>query len=309
VALEFWTAAEVDQYLARRFPAHALPSELACVLHRSTEGNPLFLVDTVDDLIDQGRLRELEGRWELVGPVDEVAARAPKTLWQLVETQVDRLTADEQEVLVAASVAGVEFSAALTAAAGIDTSHAELRCAALARRGQFLRAVGEAEWPDGTVAERYAFIHALYQQVLYARVSVGARAGLHLRAGERLERGYGARGGEIAAELAVHFERGRDMTRAGGRAGPPPSRLSRSGRACRTGARRPRRAITLAGRRRARAPSSNHPRRGPHRDQGLCRARCRESVCAGVGALREGREPARRGAGPARGRSVLSAPR
>ena len=214
IALEFWTAAEVDQYLAGRFPGHALPPELAGVLHRSTEGNPLFLVSTVDDLIDQGRLRELEGRWGLVGPVEELAARAPETLWQLVETQLDRLTADEQEVLVAASVAGVEFSAALTAAAGIDASHAELRCAALARRGQFLRVVGEAEWPDGTVAERYAFIHALYQQVLYARVSVGARAGLHLQAGERLERGYGDRAGEIAAELAVHFERGRDTTRA-----------------------------------------------------------------------------------------------
>src|SRR5262249_30266393 len=32
---------------------------------------------------------------------------------------------------------------------------------------------------------------------------------------QRLERGYGDRAGEIAAELAVHFERGRDLTRAG----------------------------------------------------------------------------------------------
>src|SRR4030095_10836955 len=136
-ALEFWTAAEVYHSRARPFPGHALPPELAGVLHRSTEGNPLFLVSTVDDLIDQGRLRELEGRWGLVGPVEELAARAPETLWQLVETQLDRLTADEQEVLVAASVAGVEFSAALPAAARIDESHAELRCAALARRGQF----------------------------------------------------------------------------------------------------------------------------------------------------------------------------
>lgn len=214
IPLEFWSAAEVDQFLARRFPGHELPPELTRVLHRSTEGNPLFLVNTVLDLITQGRLREVEGRWRLAGPVEDVAARAPETLWQLVEAQVDRLTPDEQEVLVAASVAGGEFSAALTAAAGIDASHAELRCAALARRGQFLRVAGVAEWPDGTVAGRYAFIHALYQQVLYERVSVGARTGLHLRAGERLERGYGDRAGEIAAELAVHFERGRAFERA-----------------------------------------------------------------------------------------------
>src|SRR5262245_65504119 len=86
-----------------------------------------------------------------------------------------------QAVLVAASVAGVEFSTAIVIAAGIDPREGELRCEALARRGQFLRAVGVEEWPDGTVAGRYAFIHALYQHVLYGRVSIGLRVGLHLR--------------------------------------------------------------------------------------------------------------------------------
>ena len=64
------------------------------------------------------------------------------------------------------------------------------------------------------MAGRYAFIHALYQQVLYARVSIGDRVGLHLRTGERLERGYGQRASEIAGELATHFEHGRDFERA-----------------------------------------------------------------------------------------------
>ena len=117
-------------------------------------------------------------------------------------------------MLAVASVAGAEFSAAVAGADGIDAQEAELRCEALARRGQFLRAAGVAEWPDGTVAGRYAFIHALYQQVLYARVSIGDRVGLHLRTGERLERGYGQRAGEIAGELAMHFEHGRDFERA-----------------------------------------------------------------------------------------------
>ena len=54
---------------------------------------------------------------------------------------------------------------------------------------------GLAEWPDGTVAGRYAFIHALYRNVLYARVPIGHRVGLHLRIGARLERAHGARAG------------------------------------------------------------------------------------------------------------------
>src|SRR5215813_1203289 len=214
IALEFLSAAAIEQYLSLRFPGHELPSDLAAVLHRGTDGNPLFLVNTVDDLIGQGQLQEVDRRWRLSGPAADLAARAPQTLWQLVERQAERLTSDEQAVLVAASVAGVEFSTAITVVAGIDPQQGDLRCEALAKRGQFLRRVGVAAWPDGTVAGRYAFIHALYQHVFYGRVPVGDRAGLHLQAAERLERAFGARAAEIAGELAVHFERGRDLERS-----------------------------------------------------------------------------------------------
>ena len=214
IPLEFLSVAAVGEYLARRFPEHGFPAELARMLHRNTDGNPLFLVNTLDDLIGQGQLSQIDGRWQLAGAAEDIASRAPATLWQLVEKQVERLTADEQEVLLAASVAGAEFSAAVVVAAGIDPQQGELRCEAMARRGQFLRAVGVAEWPDGTVAGRYAFIHALYQQVLYGRVSIGLRVGMHLRTAERLERGYGARAREIAGELAMHFEHGKDFDRA-----------------------------------------------------------------------------------------------
>ena len=40
------------------------------------------------------------------------------------------------------------------------------------------------------------------------------RAQLHQRIGARLEAGYGARAGDIAAQLAVHFERGGEVERA-----------------------------------------------------------------------------------------------
>ena len=212
--LAFLSLAAVATYLSQRFPRHELPSELALVLHRMTAGNPLFVVNTIDDLIAQGQMCEVDGTWGLSVPVKDVAAGEPKTLWQLVDKQVERLTPDERAMLAVASVVGAEFSAAVAGADGIDAQEAERRCEALARRGQFLRGAGVAEWPDGTVAGRYAFIHALYQQVLYARVSIGDRVGLHLRTGERLERGYGQRASEIAGELATHFEHGRDFERA-----------------------------------------------------------------------------------------------
>ena len=184
------------------------------LLHRRTDGNPLFLVSLVDFLLAQGQLTEVDGRWVLRAPVEDLAVDAPATLSQMVERQIERLTPEQQTLLTVAAVAGVEFSTALAAAEGIDEEEAERRCDGLARRGQFLRSAGTVEWPDGTVAARYAFIHALYQHVLYARIPAGHRVQLHLSTGERLEQAHGPRTGEIAGELAMHFTQGRDFGRA-----------------------------------------------------------------------------------------------
>jgi predicted ATPase/DNA-binding winged helix-turn-helix (wHTH) protein len=214
IPLEFLSVNAVAEYLSRRFAQPEWPSELARALHRRTDGNPLFLVNTIDDLIVRGQLHEVDGQWVLSVPVEDLARDAPETLWGMVEQQIERLPPDEQAMLVAASVAGAEFSAAVAMSDSIGVREGERRCAALARRGEFLRTTGVAEWPDGTVAGRYAFIHSLYQRVLYARIPFGHRVGLHLRTGERLEQGYGQRAGEIAGELAMHFAEGRDFVRA-----------------------------------------------------------------------------------------------
>jgi predicted ATPase len=89
-----------------------------------------------------------------------------------------------------------------------------MQCDALVRREQFLRARGTSEWPDGTIAARYGFVHALYQEVMYEQISATRRIRLHRQIGEREEQGYGDQAKEVAAELVVHFERGRDYERA-----------------------------------------------------------------------------------------------
>ena len=214
VILDFLSETAVGDYLDRRFPDASLDPSLARVLHENTSGNPLFLVNVVDDLVAQGQLREVDGRWALSAPIDRIASGVPHTLWQIVEKQVDRLAPEEQAMLELASVAGAEFSAALSAVDHIDPRDGERCCSELARRGQLVRALGVAEWPDGTVAGRYGFIHAIYRNVLYGRITAGHRVGLHLRIGDRLERAHGARAGDIAGELAMHFEQGRDFARA-----------------------------------------------------------------------------------------------
>ena len=219
LALEFLRPDDIVEYLAMRFgvEAHGLAStrELARLLHRRTDGNPLFMVNVVENLIRQGMLGQEEGQWQAQRAVEAVKVGVPDNLQQMIEQQVERLSPEEQQVLEVASVVGTEFSAAAVAA-GLETGTGtvEEHCTRLVRRGQFLRVSGLQEWPDGTVAAGYSFGHALYREVLYERVSAGQRMELHRRLGERIEAAYGQRVHEVAAELATHFERGRKYQKA-----------------------------------------------------------------------------------------------
>jgi DNA-binding winged helix-turn-helix (wHTH) protein/predicted ATPase len=215
LALTLLTEAAVEEYLTARFAGTALPSGLVHLVHQRTDGNPLFMVNVLDAWEAEGWLDEVEGKRSLQVGLEALAQGVPEGLQQMLAQQLERLSVEEQRTLEAASVAGVEFSAAAVAA-GIETDvvEAETRCERLARRQQWLRSVGIDEWPDGTVSGRYAFIHALYHHVVYQRITPARHIRLHRRIGGCEEEAFGLRAREIAAELAVHFERGRDSQRA-----------------------------------------------------------------------------------------------
>jgi DNA-binding winged helix-turn-helix (wHTH) protein/predicted ATPase len=215
LSLTLLTEAAVAEYLIARFAGTALPEGLARLVHQRTDGNPLFMVNVVDAWEAQGWLEEVEGKAQLRIGLEELAQGVPESLRQMLAQQLDQLSVEEQRVLEAASVAGVECSAAAVAA-GLEVGvvEAETRCEGLARRQQWLRSTGSDEWPDGMVAGRYTFIHALYHQVVYHQLTAARRVQLHRRIGASKEEAYGTRAGEIAAELAVHFEHGRDYRRA-----------------------------------------------------------------------------------------------
>ena len=229
--LELLGETAVVEYLAMRFASpspsqregwaegfsHESLRKLGRTIHQRTDGNPLFMVNIVDYLITQGVIVEVNGQWKLQRDLADMESGMPAGLQEMIVRQMERLSPLDQQVLEVASVAGAEFSVAAIVE-GLETAVGEVeeRCEALARREQFLRASGVSEWPDGTVAARYGFIHALYREVVYERVPAGRRIDLHREIGEREERAYGDRARDIAAELAVHFERGRDLRQAVG---------------------------------------------------------------------------------------------
>lgn len=215
IALGFLRESHVAAYLAQRFGGHAFPSELARAVHQRTDGNPLFMVRVVDELVTLRVLEREDDRWRLRTPVAEIGRAVPESLRALVDKQIDRLPAESQRLLEAASLLGTEFTiGSLAAGLDADPLATEERCDALARQGQFLCAAPLFERPDGTKVARYRFTHSLYPHAIAKRVPAAWRLRLHQRVGEWLERIYGAQATAIAGALAWHFDEAGDSQRA-----------------------------------------------------------------------------------------------
>ena len=213
LALRYLQETAVAAYVAHHFPASVAPT-VAPVIYQRTAGHPLFMVHLTAYLTQQAVLAASAGA-EVAARVAAVAEEIPRGVQQLIELQLGHLHAEEQGVLAMASVVGVEFAVA-SVVAGVQTSPDLLEeiCATLAQRGQFLEACGLAMWPDGTVSGQYRFQHTLYQEVLYRQIGSGRLVLVYRAIGARLEAGYGACAPQMAAELALHFARGCDQTRA-----------------------------------------------------------------------------------------------
>jgi hypothetical protein len=185
------------------------------LLHRHTEGNPLFMVAVLEHLVGRGLVERDRDGWCLLRPAEEISLEVPESLRQMIGAQIEHLTEAEQRVLEVAAIAGMSFAPAIGApSADMDTAAFEECCDALARRGHILRLAATQELPDGRIIQRYTFAHALYREALYERQAPARRVMLHRRRAEKLEEIFAASLDEVAPEVAHHFEKGADLTRA-----------------------------------------------------------------------------------------------
>lgn len=217
IALALLSPADVAAYLDARFPGAPASGlrQLAARVHARTEGNALFMINMVNDLVGAGLLAWRDGRWQVDGSVDSATDRIPTGLQALLDRRLRRLPPTTRRVLEAASVAGEEFAVtAVAAALAAEPAAVEAVCEDLAAQGTLIADAGLAEWPDGSVSSRYRFQHALYRRALYEGIAEARRVRLHRAIGRREEVGFGAAADEHAAELAMHFNRGRAWPRA-----------------------------------------------------------------------------------------------
>ncbi|HEV8429871.1 MAG TPA: protein kinase [Pyrinomonadaceae bacterium] len=215
VALRLWNREHIAEYVDATFSPNDFPGELTALVHEKTEGHPLFAANLLQYLGERGDLAKANGRWSLARPLSEMDLAAPESVRAMISKKIDALCTEERRTLQYASVEGTEFLSSVTAKLlGVDEIDLEELLARVGKSHRLIDTIGEEELPDGTLATRYRFSHALYQNFLYGDLVNKRRVLLHQQAGEQLLQHYGKRAPQIATQLAIHFEQGRDFSRA-----------------------------------------------------------------------------------------------
>jgi DNA-binding NtrC family response regulator/tetratricopeptide (TPR) repeat protein/ABC-type thiamine transport system ATPase subunit len=169
-------------------------------LWQRTQGNPFFLEESVQALIETHVLVGAPGAYRLTKPLQSV--QVPPTVQAVLAARIDRLLPQDKRLLQTAAVVGMEVSFALVhAVAGL--SEEELRHSlANLQATEFLY---EASLLPDLV---YTFKHALTHEVAYDSLLQERRRGLHAGIVEALERLDAGRLAEQVERLAHHALRG-----------------------------------------------------------------------------------------------------
>ena len=180
----------------------ALPAALADLLAERAGGNPFFLEEALQDLIERGALKRRESGWELAD--GQVAV--PTLVQGALQARLDRLPARTREVVSVSSAIGRGFGLPLLEKL---LSHEQV-VPALSDLMRLDLIVEVSRRP----APEYRFRHGLVQEVAYNSLLEPARKSLHRRIGEAIEALYGDSGDAVYGPLARHFSEADEPERA-----------------------------------------------------------------------------------------------
>src|SRR5208282_4114337 len=146
-----------------------------------TEGNPFFMEETVQVLLDEGALVR-NGTVKLTKPLNEL--KIPPTVQAILAAGIDRLAPDHKDLLQTLAVIGTEFKLGLVRKVAANSEPELEPMLAELQLGEFIY-----EQPASGDIE-YTFKHALTRDVAYNSVLNERRRRLHGRIGPALESMY-----------------------------------------------------------------------------------------------------------------------
>lgn len=174
---------------------YALPR----MIEERTRGNPFFIEEVVQSLIESGALRGKRGAYTLHRALRSV--EIPGSVRAVLSARIDRLGEDEKALLQTASILGKNFEEpVLEKTTGLPRSRLAAPLASLESADLLFE---DALFP----VRRFAFKHPLTQEVAYHSQLQDRRAEVHAAAARAIADLYADRLDEKSGLLADHWER------------------------------------------------------------------------------------------------------
>ena len=179
--------AEMIRSLSGREP----PQALVTVIHSHTEGNPFFIEELFQHLVERGKLTQPNGDFRETLNLTDIDV--PQSLRIVIGRRLAQLNQETQKVLGAAAVIGRSFSFELLEASTRADADSLLDSLDEAERAGLISST--LQYPEA----RFKFAHELIRQAVTTGLSAARRQRLHLNVADAIERLY-------SKELEVHVD-------------------------------------------------------------------------------------------------------
>ena len=188
----------MEQLLAGLVPG--LPANVTRAILDRAEGIPLYAVETVRMLLDQGQLAQVGDGYRPTGPITDL--QVPETLHGLIAARLDGLGQAERLLVEDAAVLGKSFTPeALAAVSGESVAPLADLLANLVRR-EILTVTSDPRSPE---RGQYEFVQDLLQKVAYDTLSRHDRRAKHLAVAAHLESDQVVDDHDVVELIAAHY--------------------------------------------------------------------------------------------------------
>ncbi|MCJ7594419.1 MAG: AAA family ATPase, partial [Desulfobacterales bacterium] len=196
---------EAQDMLESLLQTGSIPSDLKRFVQERAEGNPFYLEELINSLIESETLIRDKGGWKITRPISE--SNISPTIHGLISGRLDRLEKETKRILQEAAVIGRAFLYEILRRVTELDERIDRGLSTLERL-DFIRT--RSFEPD----LEYMFKHPLTQEVVYNGLLKKERQKIHGQIGAAMEQLFHNRLPEFYETLAFHFTRGRSAHKA-----------------------------------------------------------------------------------------------
>lgn len=199
IKLQDFSSAEAGEMVESLLKTKDLPQGLQQFVWGKAEGNPFYLEEVINTLVDSGILIRDNGGWQLTRSL--VDSDIPPTVQGVISARLDLFEKWMKRILQEASVIGRTFLCEILARTTQFKEHID-QCLSGLEQTNFIRK--RTLEPD----LEYIFKHALTHEAVYNGLLRKERQKIHKRIASVIEKLFEERLSEFYETLAYHFEKG-----------------------------------------------------------------------------------------------------